>query len=114
MQSMEGEVVDLAPNVRITEQIETWLGDLTRSMKNTLQQQNEVLCAGRMNDEFRAAASQCLQLKEAIAFTEKWVGRAGAGHRGTHAKRCSGNRAATPVLLFFSCEDRTTTSRLYV
>ncbi|KXZ45909.1 DHC7 protein [Gonium pectorale] len=71
MQSMEGEVVDLAPTVRITEQIETWLGDLTRSMRNTLQQQNEVLCAGRMNDEFRAAASQNLQLKEAVAFTEK-------------------------------------------
>ncbi|KAG2426397.1 hypothetical protein HYH02_014824 [Chlamydomonas schloesseri] len=71
MQSMEGEVVDLAPTVRITEQIETWLADLTRAMKNTLQQQNEVLCAGRMNDEFRAAASQCLQLKEAVAFTEK-------------------------------------------
>nr|BBC28429.1 cytoplasmic dynein 1b heavy chain [Yamagishiella unicocca] len=71
MQSMEGEVVDLAPTVRITEQIETWLGDLTRSMRNTLQQQNEVLCAGRMNDEFRAAASQSLQLKEAVAFTEK-------------------------------------------
>ncbi|KAG2486208.1 hypothetical protein HYH03_015170 [Edaphochlamys debaryana] len=71
MQSMEGEVVDLAPTVRITEQIETWLGDLTRSMKNTLQQQNEVLCAGRMNDEFRAASSQNLQLKEAVAFTEK-------------------------------------------
>ncbi|GFR50179.1 hypothetical protein Agub_g12346, partial [Astrephomene gubernaculifera] len=71
MQSMEGEVVDLAPTVRITEQIETWLGDLTRSMRNTLQQQNEVLCAGRMNDEFRAASSQNLQLKEAVAFTEK-------------------------------------------
>nr|BCL66104.1 cytoplasmic dynein 1b heavy chain [Volvox africanus] len=71
MQSMEGEVVELAPTVRITEQIETWLGDLTRSMRNTLQQQNEVLCAGRMNDEFRTAASQSLQLKEAIAFTEK-------------------------------------------
>ncbi|GLI62890.1 cytoplasmic dynein 1b heavy chain [Volvox africanus] len=71
MQSMEGEVVELAPTVRITEQIETWLGDLTRSMKNTLQQQNEVLCAGRMSDEFRTAASQSLQLKEAVAFTEK-------------------------------------------
>lgn len=72
MQSMEGEVVDLAPTVRITEQIETWLADLTRSMKNTLQQQNEVLCAGRMNDEFRTAASQSLQLKEAVAFTERY------------------------------------------
>nr|ADI46856.1 DHC1bf [Volvox carteri f. nagariensis] len=71
MQSMEGEVVELAPTVRITEQIETWLGDLTRSMRNTLQQQNEILCAARMNDEFRTAASQSLQLKEAVAFTEK-------------------------------------------
>nr|ADI46936.1 DHC1bm [Volvox carteri f. nagariensis] len=82
MQSMEGEVVELAPSVRITEQIETWLGDLTRSMRNTLQQQNEVLCAGRMNDEFRTAASQSLQLKEAVAFTERSETALKAGSSG--------------------------------
>lgn len=95
---MEGEVVELAPSVRVTEQIESWLTDLTRAMKNTLQQQTEVLCAGRMQDEFKAAASQCLQLKEAIAFTEKWVGVMGVGWGVTGAcaqwRCCGGGRGS--------------------
>lgn len=45
-----------------------------RSMRSTLASQLEAVRGGRMQDEFRAASSQILCLKDAVAFTEGWVG----------------------------------------
>jgi hypothetical protein len=40
-------------------------------MRSTLALQLEAVRAGKMGDEFRAAASQTLCLKEALSFTER-------------------------------------------
>lgn len=45
----------------------------SRVMRGTLGMQLDAVRTGRMNDEFKVAASQTLQLKEAIAFTERCV-----------------------------------------
>ena len=49
MQSMETEVVEFSGGaVRVTEQIESWLGDLSSAMKGTLMAQLEAVRSGRM------------------------------------------------------------------
>lgn len=39
----------------------------------TLAMQLDGVRSGRMGEEFKAAASQTLGLKEAVSFTERWV-----------------------------------------
>ncbi|GFH23298.1 uncharacterized protein HaLaN_20892 [Haematococcus lacustris] len=71
MTSMEGESVELTTGaVRVSESVEAWLAELAKTMKSTLAGQLESVRAGLITDEFRAAASQTLCLKEAVAFTD--------------------------------------------
>lgn len=79
MQSMETEVVEFSSAVGVTEQIESWLSDLTKAMKGTLMGQLGAVQQGRMQDEFKTASSQILCLKEAVNFT---AGVEGALQRG--------------------------------
>jgi len=70
MQSMAGEVVELATGVQVTDSIETWLNSLATCMQSVMAGQLQLVCSGRMGDEFKVAASQTLCLKEAISFTD--------------------------------------------
>lgn len=74
MSSMDGEVVELSPQVGVTEQVERWLNELTASMRQTLKAQHEGLRRSGGKDkegEFSKASSQVLCLRDAVIFTER-------------------------------------------
>lgn len=65
------------PPPQVSEAVESWLSQLAGAMRATLQRQTDALVAGRLPDEFKAAASQTLMLKEAVTWTERWGGERG-------------------------------------
>ncbi len=73
MNSLEGEVVPLRNHVRITPQVETWLSELAKEMKNTLRQLlADCVAEGRKEatDPLKYP-SQVLCVAEEILFTER-------------------------------------------
>lgn len=70
--SLEGEVVELAVPVVITEAVEVWLGQLAAAMQATLQQL--LVGVAGMAEPFTQAPSQVLGLYNAISFTERCDG----------------------------------------
>ncbi len=74
MNSLEGEVVPLRNKIRISTEVEQWLNELAKEMKNTLKQLLvECLRDGKSNKQDMDPIkypSQILCLAEAIQFTE--------------------------------------------
>jgi Dynein heavy chain, N-terminal region 2 len=71
MASVEGECVDMAQAVTVTDAVEEWLTQLSACMKVTLRQQ--LAGVASMSDPFQQAPSQVLGLHHAAFFTERWA-----------------------------------------
>ena len=75
MNSLQGEVVSLKNPIKVSSEVETWLNELSKEMKNTLKQLLiECVNLGRKNDSSLDPLkypSQVLCLAECILFAEK-------------------------------------------